>query len=106
MATRFGGLDARNFWDKVRRNARHVPFLDEAVAMWFCLRDPATPTRVKMIAGGALAYFVLPIDVVPDFIAVLGYTDDATVLFTALRAVRPYVTEAHRAKARETLANL
>lgn len=91
------------FWDKVRRTAGKVPFVDEAVAIWFCARDPATPTRVKAILLAALAYFVMPFDVVPDLLAGLGYADDLAVVTAAIRAVLPHITDAHRAKARDVL---
>lgn len=100
-----GTVDHKSFWDKVRRTAGKVPFADEAVAMWFCARDPATPARVKAILLGALAYFVLPFDAVPDVLAGLGFTDDLAVIVAAIRAVRPHVTDAHRAQAREALTS-
>ncbi len=93
----------RGFWDKVRRTLNRVPFLDEAVAAWFCAVDPSTPLRVKAVLMGALAYFVVPADMVPDFLALLGYTDDAAVLAAAIRTVQPYITDNHRAQAREAL---
>ena len=96
-------VDAKSFWDKVRQTAGRVPFVDQAVAVWFCARDPATPFRVKAILMGALAYFVLPFDVVPDLLAGLGYADDLAVLTAAVRAVLPHITEEHRAKARAAL---
>jgi uncharacterized membrane protein YkvA (DUF1232 family) len=98
-------VSPKTFWSKVRRTAGKVPFVDQVVAVWFCARDPATPVRVKAILLGALAYFVLPFDAVPDVLAGLGYGDDLAVLVAALRAVGPHVTDAHRAKARETLAD-
>ena len=72
--------------------------------MWFCARDPATPTRVKAIVLAALAYFVMPFDAVPDMLVGLGFTDDLAVLTVALRAVLPHVTDAHRTHAREVLS--
>ena len=98
-------VDHKTFWGKIRRTAGKVPFADEAVAMWFCARDPATPTRVKAILLSALAYFVLPFDAVPDLLAGLGFTDDLAVIIAAIRAVRPHVTDAHRAQAREALSS-
>src|SRR3546814_16423891 len=69
----------RGFWRKIARVAGRVPFADEAVAAYFCALDPTTPGRVKATILAALAYFVLPADMVPDIVAGLGFTDDATV---------------------------
>lgn len=96
-------VSSSSFWDKVRRTAGKVPFVDEVVAVWYCARDPATPARVKAILFGAVAYFVLPFDVMPDFLAVLGYGDDLAVLLGAIRAVRPHITDDHRDRARAAL---
>lgn len=91
------------FWPKVKRVARRVPFIDQLLAAYYCTLDPKTPIQAKAILMGALAYFVLPIDVIPDFIAGFGFTDDATVLYAAIRTVSRYITDDHRAKAKQTL---
>lgn len=97
------GRVERGFWTKVRRTLGRVPFVEEAVAAYFCAIDRDTPLRVKAILMGALAYFVVPTDMIPDFIAVLGFTDDAAVFYAALRMVAPYIKEPHRDRAREAL---
>ena len=57
----------------------------------------------KATLFAALAYFVLPADLIPDFVAGLGFTDDSAVLLMALQALAPYVTDAHIARARAAL---
>lgn len=94
------------FWPKVRRTLGQVPFLEEAVAAYYCARDPRTPLQVKAILFGALAYFILPADVIPDIIALAGFTDDAAVLYAAIKAVLPHVKDEHHAKAREVLGRI
>jgi len=94
------------FWRKVKRTVGKVPFLDEAVSAYFCAVDSQTPGYVKALLFGALAYFVVPTDMIPDFIAGLGYGDDATVLLTAIGTVRKHVTGKHRDAARQKLADL
>lgn len=74
------------FWPKIRRVAAKIPFAKEALSVWYCAKDEETPLAAKGMMFAALAYFVLPVDAVPDFIAGLGYTDDAAV-FTALMAI-------------------
>jgi uncharacterized membrane protein YkvA (DUF1232 family) len=96
----------RGFWAKLRRYARRLPFLEELLAAYYCAVDPATPLQVKAVLMGALAYFVLPADLLPDFIAWLGFTDDAAVLFAAIRAVAPHIKDDHRDRARVALDRL
>lgn len=89
----------RRFWAKTRRTLGRIPFTRDALAAYYCATDPATPRRVRVILLAALAYFIVPTDLIPDFIAGLGYTDDATVLLAALRSVSRHVTPDHREKA-------
>jgi uncharacterized membrane protein YkvA (DUF1232 family) len=77
--------------------------MDEVLAGYYCALDPHTPSRVRGILLGALAYFVLPLDIVPDLLAGIGFTDDLAVLTAALGAVRANITDAHRRAARESL---
>ena len=86
-------------WTKMRRAIGSIDFAREAVAAWYCARDPATPARVKAILIGALAYFILPTDVIPDVLIGLGFTDDAAVFWAAWQAVSSHITEDHRQQA-------
>lgn len=93
----------RGFWRKLARVAGRVPFAEEAATGWFCAVDPETPARVKAALIAALAYFVTPTDLVPDFIAGLGFTDDASVVMATLGLVAAYVKPRHRERARMAL---
>jgi uncharacterized membrane protein YkvA (DUF1232 family) len=96
----------RGFWKKLVRVAASIPFAEDLVAAYYCTRDPKTPTRVRAILLAALAYFVVPTDAIPDFIAVFGFTDDATVLATAIALVARHVKPAHREAAVKALAEI
>lgn len=87
----------------IRRLARILPFGEDVLAAYFCVRDPATSSRVKLILLAALAYFVLPADGIPDLVPFLGFTDDAAVIAAAISAVRGAITDEHKADARATL---
>ena len=91
------------FWVTVRKAANRIPFMEDVVAAYYCAMDPATPTRVRALLFAALAYFVLPLDSIPDFIAGFGFTDDITVLMTALAAIRGNLKESHRIAAKSAL---
>src|SRR5476651_2580907 len=91
------------FWRKARQTLGRVPFTEDAVAAFHCATDSATPFAIRVTLFGALAYFVMPFDVIPDFIVGLGYTDDAAVLLAAFTAASAHITEAHRDKARAWL---
>ena len=93
------------FWRTAKRAARHVPFMDEVVASYYAALDKRTPMRVRGTLLAALAYFVMPIDMVPDFLFGLGFTDDLAVLTAAITAIQGHITPAHRKAARDALAD-
>lgn len=90
----------------LRRIARKIPFSEDVLALYYCARDPMTETRVKLIVLAALAYFIMPVDVVPDWMPLLGFTDDAAVIATAIATVKGAMTDLHRKKAREQLETM
>lgn len=93
----------QNFWRTARRAARHVPFMEDVVSAYYCALDKDTSTKTKGILLGALAYFVLPTDALPDILAGIGFTDDVAVLSAALAAVKASITPAHRSAARKAI---
>jgi uncharacterized membrane protein YkvA (DUF1232 family) len=90
----------------MRKAAAHIPFASEALAVWYCARDDETPVAAKGMMFAALAYFVLPVDAIPDFIAGIGYTDDAAVFMAMLALVGKHVKPRHRAAARVAVERL
>lgn len=91
------------FWQKTRKTLGRVPFTEDAVAAFYCATDSATPLPIRATLFGALAYFVMPLDIIPDIFLGLGFTDDAAILVTAFTAARLHITEAHRERARTWL---
>lgn len=95
----------RDFWPTVKRVARNIPFAEDAVAAYYCAFDRETPTHVRVTLIGALAYFVMPFDMVPDFLPLVGFADDASILAAAIASVRMHMTDRHRDAARRALAD-
>jgi uncharacterized membrane protein YkvA (DUF1232 family) len=88
------------FWDKLRKTLGRIPFVEDALAAYYCATDKASPLYVRALLMGALAYFIIPSDVIPDFIVGLGFTDDASVLAAAMAAVHSALKPAHYAAAK------
>jgi uncharacterized membrane protein YkvA (DUF1232 family) len=113
---RHGGFDERgarneervrrDFWRKAARVAAKLPFAEDLLAAYYCAFDQTTPFRVRAALIGALAYFVLPFDFVPDVLPLLGFTDDAAILLTALRMVAGHLRPEHRDAARVALERI
>jgi uncharacterized membrane protein YkvA (DUF1232 family) len=95
----------RGFWPTLRKAMRQIPFSEDVVAAYYCAIDPAVPWRVRATLLGALAYFVAPVDAVPDVLLGIGFSDDATVLVGAITMVAAHITEEHRKRARDALAD-
>ncbi|MGE0240180.1 MAG: YkvA family protein [Parvibaculaceae bacterium] len=94
------------FWPKLANVFASIPFAEDAVAAYYCAFDRATPLKVKGVLLGALAYFVLPLDAIPDFLLGLGFTDDMAVLLTAISMIRSHLRSEHYDRARATLDRL
>jgi len=94
----------RRFWIKFKRVAAQLPFAEDLLSAYYCAFDRQTPRQVQIALLGALAYFILPFDFIPDMLPVLGFTDDAAVLATAIRLVATHITPEHRQAARAALA--
>ena len=93
----------RRFWIKFKKVVAKLPFAEELLAAYYCAFDKQTPRHVQGALLGAIAYFVLPFDFVPDMLPVLGFTDDAAILATAIRMVASHITPEHREAARAAL---
>ncbi len=94
------------FWPKIIKVLAKIPFAEKAIAAYYCALDPKTPPRAKAILLAALAYFIMPIDVIPDFLAGLGFTDDMAVLATAISLIKSHMTDEHLEKAQVRLKEL
>lgn len=75
------------------------------LALWIAARDPRTPLAAKLVAGAVAAYALSPIDLIPDFIPVLGLLDDLLIvpggIWLALRLIPENLIGEFRARAAE-----
>lgn len=90
------------FWGKLASYAKKAgrEVVDNALILYFSLQDPAVPTRFKAVIYGALGYFIMPVDVIPDVVPVVGFTDDFGILASAITAVAIYVSPETKQKAK------
>jgi len=93
----------RRFWIKLKKVVGKLPFAEDLLAAYYCAFDRQTPRHVQAALLGAIAYFILPFDFIPDMLPVLGFTDDAAILATAIRLVSAHILPEHREAARAAL---
>jgi uncharacterized membrane protein YkvA (DUF1232 family) len=84
-----------SFWDKIKiygkKAGREV--VEKALWLFYAAQSPGTPKWARTAIYGALAYFIFPLDAIPDFAPLVGYTDDLGVLVAALGTVASYITD-------------
>ena len=96
----------KGFWPKMRRTAARIPFAGQAMAAWYAAQDPKTPLAAKGLILGALAYFVMPLDAIPDIFAGIGFTDDAAVIAAVLATLGAHLKPRHHDQAAQALKRL
>jgi uncharacterized membrane protein YkvA (DUF1232 family) len=95
-----------SFWSKLGSFAAQIPFAEDLLTIYYCAFDRHTPTYVRVALIAALAYFIDPFDLLPDFMPIIGLTDDAAVIATATKLVWDQIKPEHRDAAREALARI
>jgi len=92
------------WWTAARAWARTIK--RDVVALWYAARDPRVPWYAKAVAACVVAYALSPIDLIPDFIPVLGYLDDLVIVPLGIIAAVKLVPEELMAEFRERAARL
>lgn len=98
MTDRF---DENGFWAKLSKFAKKAgrEVVEKALWLFYAAQEPGTPMWAKTVIYSALAYFILPVDAIPDLAPVVGFTDDLSVLAAAVASVAMYITSDVKAKA-------
>lgn len=93
------------FWGKLSKYAKKIgsELLEIALKMYYALQDSDTPLWAKSTIIGALGYLISPLDIIPDVLPVVGYTDDMTVLAAAAAAVAAHIKQEHKDLAKQKL---
>ena len=94
-----------DFWEKIQIVARKagIKISYAALLLYYVLRSPATPSSDRMKIIGALGYFILPVDLIPDYLPVIGFSDDLAALTWALYSVAKNITPEVKVQAQEQL---
>lgn len=97
-----------NFWTKVQKFAKKAgtSVIYAVLLLYYTLQKPDIPVKVKAIIVGALGYFILPLDIIPDIAAGVGYADDLSIVIFALFQVALYVDDEVKAQAKNKLKDL
>lgn len=101
------GYSEKNFWQKISQFAKTAgkEVVEKALFLYYAAQQPSTPLWAKTTIYGALAYFISPIDALPDLTPLLGYSDDLGILAAALITVASHVTDEVKQQARNKMQN-
>ena len=102
-----GNFSEEKFWGKLMKYGKKAgsSVVYAVLLLYYTLQKPEIPKKVKVVIIGALGYFILPIDAIPDFAVGLGYTDDLGAIGFALIQVAMYIDQDVKKKARVKLAD-
>ncbi len=97
-----------SFWDKITDNVASIGLnlIYKALQLYYVAQSPNCPTKVKAGIYAALGYLISPLDLIPDFTPVVGYTDDAAAIGIALVLAQMYITDDIKAQARGRIHHL
>ena len=102
-----GKFDEMSFWKKIREKAKDMglTMVYKVLQLYYAMVDKDTPLQAKLVIAGALAYVVLPVDLIPDFLPG-GYADDLSAVAAALKTAEMYITERVKARAYNKIREL
>lgn len=94
-----------SFWNKVKRYSQRAgqEVIEKALILYYCLKDPDTPSWAKSVILATLGYFILPADSIPDLTPFVGFGDDLGALAAAIGIVGLHIKKDHRKKAKSKL---
>lgn len=93
------------FWSKLKKFAKKAgsSVVYAVLLLYYTLQEPGVPMKAKAIIMGALGYFIFPLDLIPDVVVGVGYTDDLGALVVALVQVAMYINQDIKDKAKDKL---
>lgn len=97
-----------SFWEKIKEVliTAGLPLIYKATQLYFVMQKPDCPIHIKAAIVATLGYFILPIDIIPDFVPFVGFSDDLSAIAAALIMAQMYVDEEVKRKAREMIDSI
>lgn len=93
----------KSFLNKIKLYGKKIgaKIVYKALQLFYLLKKKEVPLKVKLTIAGALAYLVLPLDLIPDFIPIVGFGDDAAAILSAIGMASIYIDENINEKAKK-----
>ncbi|MBI3736528.1 DUF1232 domain-containing protein [Candidatus Sumerlaeota bacterium] len=91
------------FWPKFKRVASKIPGAADILALYFYMNSDIAPLQHKISVMATIAYFIIPLDLIPDYLGLIGYTDDLAVAMGLIKFIGADVMKPYRIYARKWL---
>ncbi|MCK4793525.1 MAG: DUF1232 domain-containing protein [Desulfobacteraceae bacterium] len=100
-------FDENGFWEKIKNFAKQAgqEVIERALMLYYATKEEGTPVWAKTVIYSSLAYFVLPVDAIPDTIPLVGFADDLGALAAAIATVSMYITKDVKEKASKKMSD-
>jgi len=100
-----GFYSEQDFWSKIKTFALKMgeEILEKALWLYYVLQSPEVPVKIKALIYSALGYLIMPLDLIPDTIPVVGFSDDLIVLSSAVAASALYITPEIKQKTQDKM---
>ncbi|MBQ3458520.1 MAG: DUF1232 domain-containing protein [Synergistaceae bacterium] len=97
-----------SFWDKVKGvlKSAGLPLIYKAFQLYYVMKRPDCPIHIKAAIVATLGYFISPIDLIPDFVPFVGFSDDLGAIVAALVMAQMYVNDEVKRQAREAIDSI
>ena len=94
-------------WDKIKGNAKKagLGLIYNALKLYYVTENPNCPMKVKAGIFAALGYFISPIDIIPDFTPIVGFSDDGGAILLAIGMAQIYIDDTVKEKAKDRIRN-
>ena len=91
----------KSFWSKILKFYSRIgkPVVEKVLTLYYVVIDDDTPQWAKSVIYGALGYFILPLDLIPDIMPIVGFSDDLTAIVTAISIITKFIKKEHKEKA-------
>ncbi len=103
-----GNYSEVGFWSKVTGSVKKagLSLIYKALQLFYVAQNPSVPTKIRAAIIAPLGYFISPIDFIPDFTPIAGFTDDAAFIALAMVVAQAFINDEIRGKAKEKIRSL
>lgn len=100
-----GSYSEEGLWGKIKDTAKKAGanLIYDVLQLFYVAQNPNVPMKIRAAMVAPLGYFISPVDLIPDLVPIVGYSDDAAVIAMAIGIAHLYINDEIRQKAKDKL---